>query len=210
MVSLNNCPLTWVILHEAEAGLVTCRRLLSSSPSLPGRPCHARGRQHQMDSSKNCEDASAHFEKVAQKRNKRILSLTTVSAAHTFSGMRLKPLARHIFGTVLAIALIASSLSEAYAAATYCMCNQSMAATADGAYVQDCSMAKTTSHNRQPCKGTSSNCLRCVGCATQITLFGNGEFASLLRLSTRVAAASGIAPPGLTTRPALPPPISNS
>jgi len=134
--------------------------------------------------------------------------LTTVSTARIVCAMRMKIFTQHLVAAVLAIAVMSGSASEtlAFAISPSCMCNQTTVVSSPNHMdVGSCPMA--ASQHRPPCNGTASGCLHCIGCATQISLFGATEFTSFKMPRDWVAAASMLIPPDLVTNPALPPPI---
>lgn len=75
---------------------------------------------------------------------------------------------------------------------------------------KSCVSDKETSGKQAPCKGSDNSCAVCVGCAVNAGLTPNFLPATLLDHSDAGAFAADAKLDGLTTAPALPPPISRA
>lgn len=118
---------------------------------------------------------------------------------------------RQIAALVIALGVFLSGAAPAWAGATTSSSgsmSSGMEMMMPGMDMQNNCMAdKGLAGKQAPCKSTDNSCTVCAGCAVNVGLTPNfSPAASLYHRSTGLFAANA-KPDGLTTAPALPPPI---
>jgi hypothetical protein len=119
--------------------------------------------------------------------------------------------ARQIAALVVALGVFLSGAAPAWADATMSgkgSMSSGMAMMMPGMDMQNsCMPDKDSSSKQAPCKGSDSSCAVCAGCAVNVGLTPNFLPVALLYHRDAGLFVADAKPDGLTTPPALPPPI---
>ncbi len=118
---------------------------------------------------------------------------------------------RRIAALVVALGVFLSGAAPAWADATMSgkgSMTSGMAMMMPGMDMQNsCMPDKDSSGKQAPCKSTDSSCTVCAGCAVNVGLTPNFSPMALLYSRNTGLFVADAKPDGLTTAPALPPPI---
>jgi hypothetical protein len=118
---------------------------------------------------------------------------------------------RQIAAIVVALGVFLSGAAPAWADATMSgkgSMTSGMAMMMPGMDMQNsCMPDKNSSDKQAPCKSTDSSCAVCAGCAVNVGLTPNFSSGALLYHRSAGLFVADAKPDGLTTPPALPPPI---
>ena len=118
---------------------------------------------------------------------------------------------RQIAALVVALGVFLSGAAPAWADASMSRngsMSPGMAMMMPGMDMQNsCMPDKDSSGKQTPCKSTDSSCAVCAGCAVNVGLTPNFSLVALLYHRSTGLFVADAKPDGLTTPPALPPPI---
>jgi len=118
---------------------------------------------------------------------------------------------RQIAALIVALGLFLSGAAPAWADATMSgkgSMSSGMAMMMPGMDMQNsCMPDKASSGKQAPCKSSDTSCAVCAGCAVNVGLTPNFSPVALLYHRSAGLFVADAKPDGLTTAPALPPPI---